>query len=460
MSARRLPLLVLLALGACAVDEHKEIAAYRDVLDAGAETAPAGIPEQGLGVLDTMRLVNARYEPLSIGGEDYLQSLIDVRRAAAAFLPTVSLSPSYQWDENTGGRRNTAFNTPVDASIAFNPVSDAADVRRSEAAALQTRALLLDLQDNVLLDAARSHYEVIRAERAVGVLEDSLAIQTERVNDARGRYEAGVARPVDVSLTESQTAQTAVDLVAVRNAVANGRSFLAFLTGEPLGDAPVLDDLRSVSDEDPGLEALWALAEANRQDILAATHRIDAAKELVEAAYGQYYPSVSLDVQVFLQRDSEPSDLDFASLIRVSLPLFSAGLIEADVRTALSVLRQAKLEETLTRRAARRDVEIARDNRLFADERVAQLRVQERVAQEALEQAEGSYEAGLGTNLERLAAQDRLLSTQLQLVNAEFDRKVASLDLLRTTGRLHELIGLTRPPVPQSSSVPPPEGAN
>jgi outer membrane protein TolC len=457
MTARCLLAFALLALGACAVDEQKEIASYRDVLDAGADTPPAGVPERGLGVLDTMRLVNARYEPLSISGEDYLQSLIDIRRAAAAFLPTVALAPSYQWDENTGGRRNTAFNTPVDASIAVNPVRDAADVRRSEAAALQSRALLLDLQDNVLLDAARSHYEVIRAEQAVGVLKDSLAIQSERVNDARGRYEAGVVRPIDVSLTESQAAQTAVDLVSARNAVANGRSFLSFLTGEPLGEALVLDDLPAATGEDAGLDALWALAGANRQDIIAATHRIDAAKELVESAYGQYYPTVSLDLQVFLQRDSEPSDLDFASLIRVSLPLFSAGLIEADVRTALSVLRQAKLEEILTRRAARRDVEIAHDNMLFADERVAQLRVQERVAQEALEQAEGSYEAGLGTNLERLAAQDRLLSTQLQLVNAEFDRKIASLDLLRTTGRLHELIGLTRPAAPP---VPPPEGAN
>lgn len=441
---RLMPVLfVSFAVPACAVDEQKEVAVYRDVLDRGVEPAPV-VPAERLGVLDTMRLVNARYEPLSIAGEDFLQSLIDIRRAAAAFLPTVSLAPSYRWDENTASRDSTTFDTPVQAGMLFNPVRDAAELRRTRAAAEESRALLLDLQDTVLLDAARAHYEVIRAERSVGVLVDSLRIQNERVEDARGRYEAGVVRPIDVSLTESQAAQTAVDLVVARNGVATGRSFLSFLTNAPVREMPVVDDFDAPPDQDAALDDLWAAAEERRQDVLAARRRIDAAQELVESAYGQYFPTVSLNVQAFLQRDSEPTDLDFSTLIQVSLPLFSAGLIEADVRSALSILRQAKLEETLTNRTARRDVEIAYRNLGYAADRVEQLRVQERVAQEALDQAEGSYEAGLGTNLERLAAQDRLLSTQLQLVNAEFDRKVQALDLLRTTGRLHELIGLER----------------
>jgi outer membrane protein TolC len=451
---RTLPLALLVAcLGACAVDEQKEVAAYRSVLDAGA---PQGVPDAGidhLGILDTMRLVNAKYEPLSIAGEEYLQALIETRRALAAFLPTITLSPSYRWDEKTSGRSPTALDTPVNAAVSVNPVRDTAELRRTEAAADQARAALLDLQDTVLLDAARTHFEVIRAERSVKVLEDSLAIQEERVADARGRYEAGVVRPIDVSLTESQAAQTAVDLVVARNDVATGRALLSFLTGLRADALPVVDDLAELALEDD-LGALWSIAETRRQDVLAAQRRIDAARQLVESAYGQYYPTVSLDVAVFLQRDTEPTDLDFSSLIRVSVPLFSAGLIEADVRTALSILRQAKMQETLARRQARRDVEIALENLRSARRRVEQLRVQERVAQESLEQAEGSYQAGLGTNLERLAAQDRLLSTQLQLVIAEFDRKVSGLDLLRTTGRLHELLGLVREPAPARQGEP------
>jgi len=49
--------------------------------------------------------------------------------------------------------------------------------------------------------------------------------------------------------------------------------------------------------------------------------------------------------------------------------------------------------------------------------------------------SEQSCNAGLATNLDRLTAQDRLLSTQLQLTNEEFARKIAYLNLLRVMGR-------------------------
>jgi outer membrane protein TolC len=128
----------------------------------------------------------------------------------------------------------------------------------------------------------------------------------------------------------------------------------------------------------------------------------------------------------------------------MSLPLFSAGLIEADVRESLSLLRQAKLVYSRTEREVRRDVAVALTNLRASFDRVEQGRVQVRSAGDALEQAEGLYNAGLSTNLARLIAQDQLLAAQLEVVIAEADTKIFYLDLRRTTGTLHELIGLER----------------
>jgi outer membrane protein TolC len=164
----------------------------------------------------------------------------------------------------------------------------------------------------------------------------------------------------------------------------------------------------------------------------------------VEAAYGQYFPSLSVDLQVFLRRESEPKDLDWTSLFELSLPLFSAGLIEADVREALSRLRQARLSDALIRRAVRRDVEAARIAWAGAAERAGLLRTEAAAAREALDQAEGLWQAGFGTQLERLVAQDRALSADLELVTAELERKTSWLELRRATGTLHELAGLRR----------------
>ena len=184
-----------------------------------------------------------------------------------------------------------------------------------------------------------------------------------------------------------------------------------------MADRPLNDSL-SVPSQAQDLDALLAEAESRRQDLEAAARRVDAAGLDVQSAYGQYFPSVSLNLQYFLQRGTDPTNLHWATLIQASLPLFSAGIIEADVRTALSRLRQAKLDYSRVRREVRRDIEVAMENLRASFERTERFRVQVRSAGDALEQAEGLYRAGLSTNLERLIAQDRLLTAQLELVNA------------------------------------------
>jgi outer membrane protein/adhesin transport system outer membrane protein len=437
---------VVLAVAGCSVNEAVEVDRYRTVLDAGLDArALESLPAE-LDVVDVLVLASTRNEALAIEGESYVQALIDKRRAAAAFLPTISLAPSYVWRDNTGDSSlsNSGLNTPVVADAIVSPVRDVAVLRGAGVTAEERKALLMDFQDVLLLDTARTHYDVLRAERAVAVLEGSLGVQEERVRDARARLDAGLASPLDLSLTEALAARTSADVTVARVRVRNTRSVLAFLTVESLESRPLVDQL-SLPATLPDLVALVAEAEARRQDVRAAEKRIDAAGHLVQSAYGQYFPSVSLNLQWFLQRDSEPKGLDWTSLVQVSLPLFSAGLIEADVREALSVLRQAKLQYSLTRRAVRRDLEIAHDNLLSSLERARRRRVQVRAAGDALEQAEGLYRAGLGTNLERLVAQDSLLTAELELLNAELDAKIFYLDLRRALGNLHELLGIERP---------------
>jgi outer membrane protein TolC len=336
-----------------------------------------------------------------------------------------------------------------------NPVRDLAAVRQAGATALEQRALLLDFQDTLLIDVARAHYEVIRAERAVAVLENSLRVQQERVNDARVRLQAGLARPLDVTLSEAQAAQTDASLTQARVQAKTARNELAFLAAAPVKNHALIDAI-DVPSEPYSISDVLLTAEHSRQDVLAATRRIEAAEHLVESAYGQYFPSVSLNFQWFLQRDSEPTDLDWTSLIQFSLPLFSAGLIEADVREALSLMRQAKLNYSLARRRVTRDVEVALENLQASHELIERVRVQVKSAADALEQSEALYQAGLATNLERLTAQDALLTAELDLINAELDSKVFYLDLRRTAGTLHELLGLIRDvpqPLPSGNSA-------
>ena len=456
-------LLVLSATLGCAVDQKKEVARYEEVLRANLLTnesqfSATPAPGESLTLRQALDLANRRNEQLAIEGENYLQALIDRKRAASAFLPTVSLVPSYAFRESVdtgganddgGGGSNASsndrtFNVPVNANAnLFNGFSDVARLRGSARTIEQRRNLLLDLQESVLLDTAQVYYQVLRSERSADVLESSLKVQEARVRDIQGRQAAGLARPLDVAQTEAQASSTRVTLINARNDVRNGRATLAFLTAAPVQETRLVDAFNPPTAL-PALAEMQEIAIAQRRDLRAASSAVLAARQGVSAAVGQYYPSVTLDLNVFVYREVFPDERTWDGILRANLPIFSAGLIEADVREAWSLFRQAGLSASLLRRDVAQQVQLAFQDIRATEARIAELGVQLRAAQQAFNQADQSYNVGLATNLERVAAQDQLLSAQLQLTSAQFDRTLSYLALARATGELRHRLETTQ----------------
>lgn len=456
--------LALAALAGC-VDQEKEIALYRSVLDNGATTRPAYDASRPLTLVEALKLANANSEQLDIRGEDYLQALIDKDRAAAAFFPTISLAPTYFFQDkvssggsssrvvtdpgigggaggspvvSSGGSasRNERFDVRVTGNWnAFNGFRDVANVRRARATIGQRRELLLDLQTAVLLDVARVYYEILRSEQSVRVLENALAVQVERLRDTTGRQQAGLARPLDVAQSQAQASQTRVQLLQARADVVNGRATLAFLIDAPMHDA-VLPDGFDPKIDVPALSAVLKAALESRRDLAGAQQAVLAARQDVAGAFNQYYPSLNINANYFLTRDSFPTDSDWNGLVSLDVPIFTAGLIHADVRTAWSRYRQAVLAQRQLTRQIDAAVRQALENLTSNLTRLDELQVQATAARQALRQADESYRVGLATNLERLRAQDQVLSAELQLASAEYERKFFYLTLLRQTGGL------------------------
>jgi outer membrane protein TolC len=452
----------------CAVDEDEEVSIYRSILDTEIEPI-AFAPGDPLPLDTALLLANQHNERIAIGGENYLQALIDKDRAAANFMPSVSLIPSYSFsddaddrrngqsgddigdpsdpDDNSGsgGGRNTStgdsnLDVPINLRMnLFNGFRDLANSRRAGSEIERQRSLMLDLQAVVLLDVARTYYQILRAEQSVRVLENSVNLQNERVRDMRARSRAGVARPLEVAQTEAQASATRAGLITAQVAVRNGRTVLSFLIGQEVGESPLVDDL-SLPAQLPTLDASLTDAELTRQDLAAAHAAVYAAKAEVDIAVGQYYPSVNFNFNYYLERQSNPEDSLYNGLISGNLPIFTGGVIHANVRDALSRQRQASLDESLTRRQVEQDVRLAYSDLAAAADRLSELNISRDAAQEALRQAEGNYKAGRATNLERLVAQEQVLSAELDLATATYEQKLSYLNLQRVLGRIAEAI--------------------
>jgi outer membrane protein TolC len=121
------------------------------------------------------------------------------------------------------------------------------------------------------------------------------------------------------------------------------------------------------------------------------------------------------------------------------------------------LLRQAELVRRQTERQVVEEVRKACQDLQTSEQRMHELAIQVAAAQEALRQADRSYAVGLATNLERLTAQDSLLSAQLSLTSDEFTHKVAYLNVLRVTGQLSTRVA--GEPTTRSTTQPTSQGA-
>ncbi|HEY8750665.1 MAG TPA: TolC family protein, partial [Tepidisphaeraceae bacterium] len=236
--------------------------------------------------------------------------------------------------------------------------------------------------------------------------------------------------------TEAQAAATRAQLVTAQNNVNTSRLTLALMTNAEVEDAPLVDRLYVPDDLAPSEQAVL-IANENRPDIRADEAAVRVARENVQAAIGEYYPSVSLNLDYYLHRDSFPTTVEWTSILSLNLPIFSAGTIHADIRAAWSRLRVALYQEWLLVRTVRRDVKSAWVTVDDSRRRIAELLTEVAASQEALRQSTQRYTVGLATNLDVLTAQNTLLSSQLDLATEEFNRKIYYLDLLRATGQLN-----------------------
>ncbi|HLO41409.1 MAG TPA: TolC family protein, partial [Phycisphaerales bacterium] len=311
-----------LLAGGCTVDQKSEVGAYRALLDLGPAEAlaeeAAGGASRPLSLRGAVWRANQVNETLSIEGESYVRALADRRRSVASLLPEVDGFGELAVRENSGGSGSSETVT-FDAGLRarYTLLSGMTDVNLVRAATLTAEErlwLLLDLRETLLLDTARAYYTILLAERRVRVLESSLAVQEERLRDIRGRREAGFARPLDVAQIEAQASETRVALLDAKNDELVARAALGLLTGLDVRSRGLSDGFEPPA-ELPTEEELRERAVEHRQDVIAARARAASARRNVDAQIGRYYPSITVNLDYFLYRETTPDDREWSGLL-------------------------------------------------------------------------------------------------------------------------------------------------
>ena len=321
-----------------------------------------------------------------------------------------------------------------------------AAARRAEAGRQMLRATEVD----VAMQARLDYLNVLRERENLQVTTDLLRDVEERLRITRETFDAGRVPRFYVLRDETELAN-----VRQMQAMAQSRfeqSLVALKTtlGLDLASMVELTDRLEYRPATVSIDDGIREASASQPDIQAAVKQREAAAAEVRAAYGNYFPQVSLSYMYdwgWMRNRAWESQAEgmrmrgdgaegYSVGIVVTLPVFDGFMRENALKTAKSKLDRAVQAEGLARQQIAKDVNQAALMLVAAEKSVE-------ASQRGLEQAEEEtrvirerFASGRGIQLEVLDAQVALTRARFNAVNALAEYRGAHAMWLRAIGRV------------------------
>ena len=260
------------------------------------------------------------------------------------------------------------------------------------------------------MDVARAFYNVLRYEREIEINQGIHELLQQRIEELEEREKIGRSRTSEVITAQTNLKMLEADLSSARGALATTRYLLEFLTGIELENRKLEEEtVEEVSSRTLTEHLKMA---ATRSDVKAAEQAVKTAWRGIVVAQSGFWPTITLDHNQYMRREGTLANLDFDTLFKFTVPLFSGGETVGQVKDSIGILKQKKLVFSLAKRQAELDIKQSYQIWLSAKET-------NRLLKEAVQQAEENYKIqseeytrSLVSNLDVLAALESLNNTR------------------------------------------------
>lgn len=332
--------------------------------------------------------------------------------------------------------------------------ADVFGARRADASAAQAAAAIAQERLHgahmlVAAEVASNWREALALAQRLSILDAATAAAAQLHSYAQARLAAGQARAADVAAAQARLAGLQAARPALQALLLTRRQRLAALCGQPPGQpgaalAALLPDVPNAPAAAPEAAAppepsappappsgqLPSSVLARRPDVRARQQAVQARAAQLKSLKAELLPSFGI---VFLGNEGR---LDFSGLprasgaggligLRVSLPLFTAGRLQAQARAGDARLHAAVAEYDRAVLDALQEVEAAYAARAALDARVESLRAARQSAARRASGLQALYQAGerqrdapLQARLELAEADDALAQARMQQASA------------------------------------------
>lgn len=291
---------------------------------------------------------------------------------------------------------------------------------------------------------SRDYYNVLRCRSQVEVYRESVNNLQAHLDNVNSKFRAGTVPQTDVLSSEVSLAQGKQRLVTAQNDYNIAVATLNNDVGLPTETDTNARDSLGYEAYSLQLDDCVAYALANRPDLLQREYALRQSKAAMNSAKAGMRPKVDAGIRRNFAGDapfktnSDNSD-SWSVGISANWNIFDNQVTAAQVNQKKAEVRRAEAELSDQRNAVRLDVRTAFLSLQAAEENI-------KTMQEALSKAQEDYRiemvrytAGVGTNLEIMDAQDKLVAAKGDYISALYSYNKSKADLDTAMGLPTEL---------------------
>ncbi|MBI5343400.1 MAG: TolC family protein [Deltaproteobacteria bacterium] len=362
-------------------------------------------------------------------------------QAESAYYPTIGLSTGYSRSRSFSAlaHRSLTISSGFLQGSLSQTISDfgrtSAAVERAGALLSSTRETGRSVREDVAFAAKVGYYNVLRAQRILGVERETVKQRESLLRQAQAYYETGIRARIDVARAEANLFQARAELTGAENDLRVARITLLNRMGV---DGPRDFELRDTLAAETlpgGLDEWVKEAEKNRPEPQALLEKERAADLNLRAARAGYTPILSGVGGYGYASEDLPLEQNYNVSVLLSVPVFSGFLTRQQVTEAQAQLSSARYAVTDFRRLVFLQVEQSALSLRASSERIDARRKEREASDENLRLATGRYQVGAGDIIEMIDAQVQMARSDTDMIDALYDHSVSVATLLRAMGR-------------------------
>lgn len=281
-------------------------------------------------------------------------------------------------------------------------------------------------------DVAALFFTILSLERDVENIKTEMDMYDQRIAELQRFQKIGRSRTSEVLSVQSSKTSLDASLRQVKWQVRSNRDAFAVITG--LDSNIALDKESQTPPVVPLENALSKIDE--RPDVVGAKTRIDASSDAIKIARGSHLPSVDLTGNYYFRRPDADRDVKWDVMLNVSVPIFSGGMVAAQVSEAVAQKSQNENSLDKNRQDAEREMRKAFDAISNDQEQIEVLTQATKLAEETYNEEQKEYRLGLVTNLDVISALQTFQESKRSLDRMSFTLLQDIHNYLTTLGKI------------------------